>query len=163
MARQPTRGWANRNGNKFFHSRVFVTSSNAVCISRLGECYVKQNVKPVGVTSPDVNRVTASGTITDTSSLNKGYVQPNVNPGKANASRTNVKTLPASDTYVKQTLSVNELCCKRNITYPEVNVQSCNQGIVLASDGEVVANHSSDVNRVRSAPDVSDPTAGSYR
>ena len=160
MARQSTWDWANRNGKKFFHSHVFVPSSSAVCISKSGKCYVKQNVKPVGVTSPDVNRVTASGSTANSSSLNEGYVKPNMNPGEVNASRTNVKTLPASDAYVKQSLSANVLHDKENITCAEVSVQGCNGGIVVASDGEAVANHSPDRNQVRSAPDVSDPTAG---
>ena len=164
MARQSTWDWANgkklqKNGKKFFHSRVFVPSSSAVCISKSGKCYVKQNVKPVGVTSPDVNRMTASGSTANTSSLNEGYVKPNVNPGEVNVSRTNVKTLPASDAYVKQSLSANVLHDKENITCAEVSLQGCNGGIVVASDGEAVANHG---NRVRSAPDVSIRQLGSY-
>ena len=97
MARQPTRGWARGNDKKFIHSRIVVPSGNAACISRLSRGYVKQNVKPVNVTSTDVKRESVTGKVANTGSLNEGYVRPNVNPPVLNASRTNVKTLLAGD------------------------------------------------------------------
>ena len=125
MARQSTRDWANRGNKKLFHSRVFVPSSSAVCISNSGKCYVKQNVKPVGITNAalaDVNRVSASGSTANITGLNEGYVKPNVNPGEVNASRTNVKALLARDAYVKQSLSAYVLHDKENTTCAEVKL-----------------------------------------
>ena len=120
---------------------------------------MKQNLNPVNVTNTDVKRVTASGSIANTSSVHDCYVKPNVNLYELNASCTNVKTSLVSDAYVKQPLSANVLHDKENITCAGVSLQNCSGGIVVASEREAVAKHSPDKNRVRSAPDVSDPTA----
>ena len=159
MARQPDRGWARGNDKKFIHSRIVVPSGNAACISRLSRGYVKQNVKPVNVTSTDVKRESVTGRIANTGSLNEGYVRPNVNPPVLNASRTNVKTLLVGDGYVKQDLPANVTHSKENNTSAGIRLQDCAGGTVVASDGRAVANYNPDKNRVRSAPDVSDPTA----
>ena len=39
---------------------------------------MKQNVKPVNVTSTDVKRESVTGRVANTGSLNEGYVRPNV-------------------------------------------------------------------------------------